>query len=147
MIQQNTTQTKGVLQAYSEKNGGVLIGNKWYSTANIPVSELATLKRKAIVADVSEDGRYVTRIELDATAPAPAPMMRRSFNGGRSEEESKRISRQACLNTAATIYDLALRTTAGTFNTPASASTADVAEAIKAEVMRIAADLEGYVYR
>jgi hypothetical protein len=146
MIQERTTVMKGVLQAYSEKNGGVLIGNKWYSTANIPTSTLATLKRKAVVADVSEDGRFVTKLEADATQPAPQPFTRKSF-GGRSDEESKRISRLACLNTASTIYDLALRTTAGSYSTPSTATPAEVAEAIKAEVMRIAGDLEGYVYR
>lgn len=141
---------KGTLQAYSEKNGGVLINDRWYSTQGITVTDLLPLKRKAVLAELSADGRTVTRVNADPDVPAEAPRMpmrsARPF-GGRSEEENRRIARQACLNTASAIYDMALKTTAGTFNTPGTASVSQVADAIKTEVMRIAVELEAHVYR
>lgn len=146
MHQENVTVMKGVLQAYSEKNNGLLIDSKWYNGA-VDVTTLALLKRKRIVAELSPDGRTVTKIELDAQAQAAMPAPRRMGGFGRSEEDSRRIARQACLNTATSIYDLAIKTSAGGFSTPESARPADVAQAIKTEVMRIAKDLEDYVYR
>jgi hypothetical protein len=135
---------KGTLQAYSEKNGGVLIGEKWYSTNGIEVATLSRFKRKPIVAQMSEDGRFVTKIDIDYTVQQTfAP--KKTF--GRSEEDNRRIARQATLNTATAIYDLALRTSAGSFNTPIDASPAQLAEAIKTEVIRIAKDLENHVYQ
>jgi hypothetical protein len=145
MNQEQVNAVKGMLQAYSERNNSVLIGDKWYNTSGIDVAALLRFKRKAVNADLSEDGRFITKIELDATQQTFAP--RRAPMGGRSEEESRRIARQASLNTATAIYSLALQTTAGTFSAPTNTSTVVVADAIKAEVMRIASELEAHVYR
>jgi hypothetical protein len=148
MTQENIVIIKGVLQAYSEKNGGLLIENKWYNGHGIDAAVLAGLKRKRITAELSADGRTVTKLELDAAAQSAMPAPRRMGGyGGRSEEDSRRITRQACLNTATAIYDLAIKTSAGGFSSPQAAAPADVAQAIKTEVMRIAKDLEDYVYR
>jgi hypothetical protein len=143
MIQENMTLLKGTLQAFSEKNGGVLINDKWYSTSGIPATQLVGLKRKQVVAELSEDGRFVTKLEQDGNAPQ---QFKRSF-GGRSEEDNRRIVRQATLNTATAIYDMALKTSAASFASATALSTAQLAEAIKTEVMRIATDLEAHVYR
>jgi hypothetical protein len=151
MEQASITELKGTLQTYSEKNGGVCIDGRWYNSLGIEIGQLERLRRREVIAELSPDGRTVTKVtEGEALSQArPGGSQRRAFPGAgfRSEGEQRRIARQACLNTATSIYDLALRTSAGSFGSPQAAGAAELAHAIKTEVIRIAAELEEHVYR
>jgi hypothetical protein len=87
---------------------------------------------------------------LPASSGNPTSSPRSSSGGwrpGRSEEETRRIARQACLNTATNIYSEALKVNAGTFHSSESVATPQIAAALKFEIIRIAEQLEEWVFR
>jgi hypothetical protein len=109
-------------------------------------------KGKEIDVVIGDDGKAISIITppLPASSGNPTSSPRSSSGGwrpGRSEEETRRIARQACLNTATNIYSEALKVNAGTFHSSESVATPEIAAALKFEIIRIAEQLEAWVFR
>jgi hypothetical protein len=141
---------KGILKAVSYKTKGILLdmGGKetWYDAKTVFQFIHPDWKGGLVECIISEDKvTYINYLGYDekkqthSGSPAPAKTY------GKSPEDSKRISRQACLNTAVSIVELSIKM--GFVETVDDGPVGDKSLTMANMVKTIAEDLEGWVYR